>query len=494
MSKFNQKQSLEDQYYNDPSAVQNFEGGLSFTPSKETELYLRCCTNLVGEDKFYVSGESDLKTLRDLIKSCSREFILKLAVYCRKELHLRSLPIMLLCEASNMYEKYPEEDKSIVRKYAPKIIQRADELMETTAYWINVIGDGKISNFPNALKKGIADSFYNFDEYQLSKYANRGSIKLKDVFFICHPRARNDKEYDLFAKIVEDKLIPADTWERKISSKGSSTQNWEEIADKMGIMALLRNLRNFEQHKAKKAIAIAKNRFRDKKSVLNSKQLPFRWLSASKHVQDIGLLDALDEAMEISIKNVPKLPGTTVIAIDISFSMEAPISEKSTVKRWEVGAMLGALAHTISEKALVYIFAEDIATLPMRKRNAILENMKYVQKTLGSIGHTTNAYKVIDEVKNLDLNVDRIILLSDMQTYNTNYFSNKQLSSEWKKFSQKSPQTYLYSIDVAGYGTASFLEKDKKVVLLGGWSDKVLNLISLYEKGGKIINYIKETY
>ena len=113
MSKFNQNVNVEEKNVADqiredlrarPDAIVNHEGALSFKLDPLTKLYLMAASTLVGEPKFYTNAkESDkglLKAVEDVLK-IDPEFVLQLAVYCREQLHLRSVPIMLIAEFAN---------------------------------------------------------------------------------------------------------------------------------------------------------------------------------------------------------------------------------------------------------------------------------------------------------------------------------------------------------------------------------------------------------
>ena len=110
----------------------NYEGGIAFTMTPKMELYTRVATALVGEPKFYEPNAEGDRALLQLIGTVAKEdpeFILKLAVHCRRDLHLRTIPVVLLVEACRY------ESKQFVRRYAPHIVQRPDELTEAIAYW-----------------------------------------------------------------------------------------------------------------------------------------------------------------------------------------------------------------------------------------------------------------------------------------------------------------------------------------------------------------------
>ena len=116
------------------------------------------------------------------------------------------------------------------------------------------------------------------------------------------------------------------TWEN-LRSQGMS---FKDIINtiKMPHMALLRNLRNIfkELTDDDREIAIdILNQLKD--GVKNGKQFPFRYYSALKQInynQEVKfrplIIDTLEECIDISIDNMPKLKGKTMCLSDNSGS------------------------------------------------------------------------------------------------------------------------------------------------------------------------------
>ena len=130
------------------------------------------------------------------------------------------------------------------------------------------------------------------------------------------------------------------TWEFMVSKFGNKPEVWE--AAKLPYMATLRNLRNLNECGiVDKYLPF----ITDPESIRRSKQLPYRFYSAYCELKDAGapmrVLAALEQALSISVENVPNLPGKTAVLIDASGSMEAPLSDKSSVSRMAAGAVLG---------------------------------------------------------------------------------------------------------------------------------------------------------
>ena len=496
--KFNQRPSIGKEIENHPDLTETHEGGIAFKTDEKTELTLRFLTYLVGEPKFYTPNASDeAKEIRLLIKSVSEtdpEYLMKLACYARSEMYLRSAPIFLLVESAQY-----DSVKPYIRKYTPKIVQRADELTETVAYFISKHGEvgarGKAS-IPNALKAGLADSFYNFDAYQFAKYDKDGTVKLRDVLRLVHPKPRNEEESTLFKQIKNRELPIPETWETTISGNGSTKENWDLIAPKMAYMAKLRNLRNFLKVGANLEPII--EHITNENAVLKSKQLPFRFFSAYREIEKTTegspfdrqkLLSAIETALEKSVKNIPKISGNTFITCDESGSMRSPLNARSSIQYIDIANIMGSLARYVSDNGLASVFGTDFMAVPMTNE-PVLGAMHKIQKAGEQVGMSTNAFLPLKWLNANNIKCDRIMIFSDMQCYDSNsgfygYTRSGSLAEEFKKYKRNiNSNVKLYSFDLTGYGTVQFPQDEKNVVLISGWSDRILNFIELYERFG----------
>lgn len=503
--------------YNKPATVRsvesrsdatvNYEGGLAFKTSPKTDLTLRMMTWLVGEPKFYGDKATETKDIEELIGKVAvedPEYLMKLASFARNEMYLRSAPIFLLIEATKHVDAKP-----FIKRWTPKIICRADELTESLALFIQKngsIGSQGKASLSHCLKDGLAASFHNFNRYQFAKYDRDGAVKLRDVLRLVHPKPKDTFESETF-KMIKERTLPApDTWEVAISTKGSTKENWESILPKMGYMAVLRNINNFIKVglEPSKVTPILTN----PKLIADSKQFPFRFLSAYKAVhgniwnehgwestksEDPFIKKeyskALEIALELSVKNVPYWVGRTFITCDSSSSMDCPISQRSTVWRSDIGMVMGALASRISDNGIASVFGEAFQVVDLDGSNVLADTVKLAST---EVGHSTNAWKAIEYLLSNNIKVNRILLFSDMQCYDsasanrlvTIYGSRgyESLAATFKKYkSSINPKTYLYSFDLGGYGTSQFPEGESNVCMLGGFSDRVLEFIPKFE-------------
>lgn len=166
-------------------------------------------------------------------------------------------------------------------------------------------GVSNLKRLSHQLRRGIAKAFCKFDEYQFAKYkAQDKPITLRDALFIAHPKAENEQQQELFDRIARQELQTPYTWETRLSEAGQvkgleqKRQVWTELikSRRMGYMAMLRNLRNMLSAEVDdETMQIVYDYLSSEQAVLNSKQLPFRFLSAYL------ILDMAELAQELTL-------------------------------------------------------------------------------------------------------------------------------------------------------------------------------------------------
>ncbi len=524
MTKFNETMSIGQQLRARADATANFEGGLAFELDPRTRLYTRVASALMAEKKFYESAQqADEALLADVraVAETDPEFVLRLAAYARQDLNLRSVSVALLAEAAAI-----PGCKPYVRRWTPEIIRRADEPAEAIAYWVKrhgAIGSqglpGGDHAFPASLTKGIADALRRFGEYHFAKYDRPGSVKLRDVLRIVRPKPRNDVEAALYrylvrgdldaqhlpllaakAQLLRKEAFDAEahelaarahaTWEVLVSKFGSRAETWNAID--FPFMAGMRNLANFMRNGADQALDRVIAMLCDPRRVRQSKQLPFRFVAALRAVEhevESGnprkgeVLDAIRAAVEASVANLPVLSGTTFVTADNSGSMDSPLSDRGSVTYRDTANLLAAVANAACERAVTSVFGTDHEWVTTSREDSVLTNFGTFEAAGHRVGGSTNAHLAIRALRERGIRVDRIVLLSDMQCYDSaSVWGGGSLAEELRRYrSQVNPEVFLYSVDLAGYGTSQFPQDERRVALLAGWSERFLEFVPLFE-------------
>lgn len=288
----------------------NYEGAQAWRMPPEWELYSTVVTTMGVEDKFYERGENRVRRIADLTRKVQPEFVAQLAIYAREVMHLRSVPMLLLVELAQFHH-----GDSLVSRAVSRTVQRADEITELLMCYQWRTGKKDLTGMSNQLRKGLAEAFNHFDEYQFAKY-NRTDRKvtLRDALLLVHPKPKDDAQEKVFKKILNDDLETPYTWETELSRAGqqhfdsakekkdTTRKVWQELiaSRRMGYMATLRNLRNLleasiDDASMEQVCAYLSNL----EAVKNSKQLPFRYLSAYMQLQSLVDISKLPLASEI---------------------------------------------------------------------------------------------------------------------------------------------------------------------------------------------------
>jgi len=423
-------------------APRTHEGTPARNISPEMQLRRSVLACLLWESQFYEDGVEIAGRIAELVPKVAAEKVAALAVEAREQMKLRHAPLLLVREMARH-----KTHRALVADTLARVIQRADELAEFVAiYW----KDGRVP-LSGQVKKGLAAAFPKFDEYQLAKYDRGGPVKLRDVLFLCHAKPRDAAQAGVWKKLTWGRLNPPDTWEVALSSGSHKREVWQRLLaeNKLGALALLRNLRNMREAGVEEERVLSALR-----SMSTARLLPFRFLAAVRYAPRWE--EALEQAMFKCVAGQDKLAGRTVVLVDISGSMTAPLSRRSEMQRTDAAYGLAVLLREIGEKVAVYSFSDDLAEVPARRgfalRDAIDASQRHSSTQLG---------KAVEQLNKKE-QYDRLIVITDEQAHDT----------------VAAPHAQGYVINVASYKNGVGYGKWTHI---DGWSESVVEYIRTLE-------------
>ena len=237
----------------------------------------------------------------------------------------------------------------------------------------------------------------------------------------------------------------------------------------------------------------------NEQAVLNSRQLPFRFLSAYREIQLVespfasNVLQALEDAAMVSAKNIKGfgIQTSVVIACDVSGSMQKKVSPKSAIQLYDIGLMLAMLLQSQCKNVKIGMFGDIWKIINIPKRN-VLANVNEFHKREGEVGYSTNGYLVIEDLVRKRVVVDKVFLFTDTQMWNSNNASDS-FSNSWRKYKAIAPQAKLYLFDLAGYGKQPLDVRQNDVYLIAGWSDKIFEVLASMEHSKSALEKIHQT-
>ena len=406
--------------------------------SPELQLRRSVLACLLWESQFYEDGIEIAGRIAELVPKVAAEKVAALAVEARERMKLRHAPLLLVREMARH-----KTHRALVADTLARVIQRADELAEFVAiYW----KDGRVP-LSGQVKKGLAAAFPKFDEYQLAKYDRGGPVKLRDVLFLCHAKPRDAAQAGVWKKLTWGRLNPPDTWEVALSSGSNNGEVWQRLLaeNKLGALALLRNLRNMREAGVEEDLVLSALR-----SMSTARVLPFRFLTAARYAPRWE--EALEQVMLKCVAAQEKLAGRTVVLVDISGSMTAPLSRRSDMQRMDAAYGLAVLLREIGEKVAVYSFSDELAEVPARRgfalRDAIDASQRHSSTQLG---------KAVEQLNKKE-QYDRLIVITDEQAHDA----------------VPAPHAQGYVINVASYKNGVGYGKWTHI---DGWSESVVEYI-----------------
>jgi len=418
--------------------------------SPELQLRRSVLGCLLWESRFYEDGIEIAGRIAELVPKVAAEKVAALAVEAREQMKLRHAPLLLVREMARH-----KTHRALVAETLARVIQRAHELAEFVAiYW----KDGRVP-LSGQVKKGLAAAFPKFDEYQLAKYDRGGPIKLRDVLFLCHAKPRDAAQAGVWKKLTWGRLNAPDTWEVTVSSGASGTlargadkrEAWQRllVENKLGALALLRNLGNLREAGVEDDLVLSALR-----SMRTARVLPFRFLSAARYAPQWE--EALEQAMLKCVAQQEKLSGKTIVLVDISGSMTAPLSRRSAMRRTDAAYGLAVLLREIGEKVAVYSFSDELVEVPARRGFALRDAIDASQRH-----NSTQLGKAVEQLNRKEL-YDRLVVITDEQAHDT----------------VPAPQGKGYVINVASYKNGVGYGKWTHI---DGWSESVVEYIRTLE-------------
>jgi 60 kDa SS-A/Ro ribonucleoprotein len=441
---------------NTPSApVLNHEGIRAKRINPEQQLRRSVMACMLWESEFYEDGQSIAARISDIIKLVRPEAVAAIAVEAREKMKLRHVPLLLVREMARL-----PTHRAHVAETLARVIQRPDELAEFLAiYWKE-----KKQPLSAQVKRGLAAAFTKFDAFSLAKYNRDGAIKLRDVLFLCHAKAETPEQDATWKQLIAGTLPTPDTWEVALSAATGTTEEEKAAAkkavwvrllseNKLGALALLRNLRNMEKVKVEdEAIRRALT------DIKTERVLPFRFIAAARHAPRFE--PELESGMFKCLQGREKLPGKTVLLIDTSPSMSGKISDKSELSRADAAFGLAVLLRELCAQVEIVAFSKITGLVPPRRGFALADAIRQAVPSDGTL--LGNAVRAVSG------KYDRLITITDEE------------SQDAVCDPDTGKQAYLVNVasskNGVGYGAWTHID---------GWSEAVVDYIQAHEEADR---------
>ena len=452
---------------------------------------------------------------------------IKFAMDLRTEYFMRLNPQIIMVRAAihPKRKEFTEKNPGMFNAAEQVVMKRADEPATQLAYYL-YLNKGEKNKLPSILKRSIAFRLGKLSRYQVNKYKN-AEIGMINAVRLTHATS------PVLDELMQTGAVKVDEEDKTWEQLRSSGMSWKEIVDKgvMPHMAMLRNIRNV--FKEVEDLDFCKKYMNElKNGVLKGKQFPFRYKSAYDVVKDdtnihhrAYIMDVLEECIDISIDNLPKLKGTTVCLSDNSGSAWGAVtSEYGRTTIAEIDNLSSVIAAKCSDEGTVIKFGDRYKEYPISKRNGALSITETINDISGrDVGLQTEGgiWKWFAHVLDNNIKVDNIFIFSDMQAGTGGLYGTDEdmeeyirggygchLRSSWGKErgfinvfklilayrKHVNPKVNVFSVQTAGYGDAVVPMMTYRCAILTGWTGKEVQFAAEYIKQWDEIEAKRESY
>lgn len=513
----------------DKKTTLNHHGSVVHQLDSLETLFSKVLGSLFGESTHYEkrTAEKDYEDLCKIIEKVDDEdieYVLKIARLGR-EYNMIQYPLSVLTACMNddrfKGQSFVDEvtGRNKLQSYSQYIIRRGKDILDILATQMNVYGfqtTGRGKNLhrqtpiPMQMRKVLKGKIESFNEYQLSKALGESKqVSMSDAIKLLHPDPTNSRVRKNFYKdIIEGKVKMGDDSKQvqseiaKVNNKNSKTTKKDVVKsiDTSTVMAIVKNLVALDRAGVladKKAVDSIVAKLTDKKEVQKSRLLPFRFYSAYKEVSSLRssegkrrVLDALVEALDLSIDNLQDIVGYSAILIDLSGSMNYSISSMSSVTAREVACVLGAIC---AKKGIadVYVFADRCELVEVSKKSTVMDITDKLINTY--VGGCTNLDTALRKIEASGTKYTNLIILSDGDCYSQSGNSFR-FSEGWgcryspdedvNRLMKSGVFKKVYLNNLLGNNFAIVNTDDFRKNLITGFSERIVDVINTYSAIG----------
>lgn len=506
----------------------NEEGARAYQLSPKHELAQLAATGCFG-DTFYAGAQAQLERLRSLVEQVDEDlFLAKLAVYSRERAMLKDMPAALLLELSR-------RDLELFHAVFDRVVDNGRVLRSL----FQMLRSGWFGR--KSLSSSVQRAFRRWlNESSVSRLlaASIGNDpSLRDVLRLARPTPKDNARRALFGWLTDRPVehwapataddLPVEvralkayreaaTEEAQVAILSESHFRWDLVADaargpltwkaiarQMGAQALRMNLNTLRRHGVFDDAALVDHlaaRLADPDEIRSSRQFPYQYLAAYLNAEaDIPsvLRDALGKAAEIACGNVPALPGPVVIGLDVSGSMQMPITgdrglgSTSRVRCADVAALFAAAILRQNPDSLVVPFDDRAHRAALDPHDTILSLAARLAEYGG--GGTDCSLPLREATtSHPDRKFAGCVLVSDNESWiGEGRHGSTAVMTEWHAFVQNQRRLHgsdfndakLVCIDLQSYGTTQAPERSD-ILNVGGFSDAVFTVVASFLGGG----------
>jgi 60 kDa SS-A/Ro ribonucleoprotein len=460
---------------------------------------------------FYASGAEQLGRVLELCARVEPEFIARSALYARQKGFMKDLPA-LLCAVLSV--RSPGLLAEVFERVidSPKMLRNFVQIMRS-----GVVGRKSLGTLPKRL---VLQWLESRSDEKIFAGSVGNDPSLADVIKMVHPKPVGASRQALFGYLIgreyngealpeivrayeefkgntsSDRGPVPDVPFQMLTSLELGPEQWTEIARHAPWQMTRMNLNTFARHgvfESPEMVGTIAKRLCDAELVARARVFPYQLMVAYMTATDvpIAIREALQDAMEIAIQNVPRIDGKVYVFPDISGSMHSPATgfrkgSTTAVRCIDIAALVAAAVLRKNQRAEVIPFESDVVRVDLNPRDSVMTNARRLS-SLPCGG--TNCSAPLRHLNGRRATGDVVIYVSDNESWVDSPCHGRfggaptETMRQWAEFKRRSPAATMICIDIQPYGHTQAQERED-IVNVGGFSDQVFSLIADVAAGG----------
>ncbi|HWQ36049.1 MAG TPA: TROVE domain-containing protein [Blastocatellia bacterium] len=487
--------------------ARNEAGGraYAFTPQQALAQYAATsCFNAT----FYASAEEQLAKVLELCQQVEADFIARTAVFCRERGQMKDMPALLVAVLSL-------KDRRLFRAVFPRVIDNG-KMLRT---FVQIMRSGVVGrkSLGTAPKRMICEWFDSRTDDAIFRASVGNDPSFADIIRMVHPHPKTETRQALYGfflgRDINADALPGvvrrfeafktgaiselpDVPFQMLTSLELGTPGWTQIARTAPWQMTRMNLNTFARHGVFDQPGLPEliaARLRDEREIRKARVFPYQLLAAYTMTDDTVpqvVREALQDAMEIAIGNVPEIAGRVYVFPDISGSMHSPVTgfrkgATSKVRCVDIAALVAAAVLRRNPNAEVIPFESDVVKVKLNPRDSVMTN---AQKLASLPCGGTNCSAPLRELNRRRAAGDLVIYVSDNESWLDSPLhghwggSRTETMNQWAQLKSRNPQARMVCLDIQAYPTTQVQERED-ILNIGGFSDQVFDVIADFATG-----------
>jgi 60 kDa SS-A/Ro ribonucleoprotein len=461
---------------------------------------------------FYATADEQLTRVLELCDAVDAGFVARVAVHSRTQSFMKDMPALLCAWLSARAPRLHEA-----------VFAHVIDNTRMLRTYVQILRSGVVGrkSLGTAPKRLVREWLAKSDEEALFSGSAGQSPSLSDIVKMVHPKPAGPKRAAFYGymlgrphdanalpKLVmqfeqfkagggdaENAVDVPDLPFMLLAALPLSRKDWVSIAKNASWQTTRMNLNTFARHGVFECHGLAgliAARLRDAKEIERARVFPYQLLTAYRNCDPAvpeEVRNALQDAMELAIANVPSIDGDVVVCPDVSGSMASPVTghragATTSVRSIDVAALVAASVLRKNRTATVLPFEQAVVPVNLNSRDSVMTNAA----RLASIGGGgTNCSAPVRLLNQRKAKADLVIFVSDNESWVEHRLDGGRgrgtaLAAEWSEFRQRNPKARLVCLDVQPNRTTQAAER-ADILNIGGFSDQVFDVIAAFASG-----------